>query len=335
VHLIGRVGVSLGTAVLLGFSKGTLMEVPKTAHFLLGAKCVNDCAFCSQARSSRSLPNQLSRVVWPDYSWRQLEGPLEAALRDGVFRRVCAQTVDSPQGMQIALDFIRRVRNMCPGVPISACASPYSLSRVRAFFEAGATNVGLPIDAVTPGAYARVKKGSIDLAWRVLYKASERWPGRISTHFIVGLGETEEEMVRALARAKEKGIVAGMFSFTPVRGTEMETVPPPEVSHYRRVQLAAYFLRRGGDVEAIEFRAGKICRIAVEDPVVQEEIQQGRPFMTSGCPDCNRPYYNERPGQVMMNFPRELGPAEARESLLASGLLSDGYRLTWDGGQSR
>ncbi len=260
---------------------------------------------------------------------------MAAGLRGGIFRRVCAQTVECPQGTQSVLDFIRSVRAMSPKIPISACASPYSLARVRAFFEAGASNVGLPIDAVTSNAYAKVKKGSLESAWKVLCEASGLWPGRVSTHFIAGLGETEEDMVRALSRAKENGVTVGMFSFTPVRGTEMEKVASPEVSHYRRIQLAAYFLKRGGDVRAIEFLDGKICRITVEDPLVYEEIRQGRPFMTSGCLGCNRPYYNERPGQVMMNYPRELSPGEARESLLESGLSPDDSRLALEGGQSR
>jgi biotin synthase len=41
----------------------------------------------------------------------------------------------------------------------------------------------------------------------------------------------------------------------------------------------------------------------------------GEPFQTSGCPDCNRPYYNERPGGVMYNYPRPLVAAEALRAI--------------------
>ncbi len=37
----------------------------------------------------------------------------------------------------------------------------------------------------------------------------------------------------------------------------------------------------------------------------------GEPFRTSGCPDCNRPFYNEPPGGPLFNYPRPLTRAEA------------------------
>ncbi|MCW3977503.1 MAG: radical SAM protein, partial [Candidatus Bathyarchaeota archaeon] len=33
---------------------------------------------------------------------------------------------------------------------------------------------------------------------------------------------------------------------------------------------------------------------------------------TSGCPGCNRPYYNERPGGPLYNYPRQPLPDEIR-----------------------
>jgi biotin synthase len=39
------------------------------------------------------------------------------------------------------------------------------------------------------------------------------------------------------------------------------------------------------------------------------------PFQTSGCPDCNRPFYNEQPGGPLYNYPRPLTPEEAAEAV--------------------
>jgi biotin synthase len=47
---------------------------------------------------------------------------------------------------------------------------------------------------------------------------------------------------------------------------------------------------------------------------VLEAIDSGVPFLTSGCPGCNRPYYNERPGGPLYNFPRQLLPEEIEET---------------------
>ena len=250
---------------------------------------------------------------------KRIEGPLSQAVGAGTFKRVCAQAVECPDGTGAVLRFVRRVRALSPEVGISACVTPYSVSRVTALLDAGASNIGLPIDAATPEAYRRVKKGSLDRAWEVLLRSSRKHPGKVTTHLIVGLGETEQEMVGALVKARDNGIRVGLFSFTPVRGAAMQDWPQPDVSHYRRVQLAAFYLKRGGDAGGIEFLHGKISGIQIPSDM-RDDVVKGRPFQTSGCPGCNRPCYNERPGQTMMNFPRDLSSEEARKALDETGL---------------
>ncbi|HHY45062.1 MAG TPA: radical SAM protein [Firmicutes bacterium] len=314
------IGVSSGTASVLGLKRIKLMEKPTTAHFLFGEDCLNQCAFCAQARGSKSAPNHLSRVTWPRFSWETLKEPLRVAITQGTFKRVCVQTVECVDSQGPALDFIAKIREISPEVLISAALGPVSVARVKLFFEKGATNIGLPIDAASPEVYEKVKVGSFERAWDVVEKAAGLWPGRISTHLIVGLGETEEDAVRFLVRARSAGVTVGLFAFTPVRGTAMEKTPPPDVGHYRRVQLAAFFLKRGGDAGKIELRDGRIVSIDLDRQDLWEEIIAGKPFETSGCLYCNRPYYNERPGQVMMNYPRALTEQEAKEALKESGL---------------
>jgi len=315
------IGVSAGTASVLGLRKIRLMEEPTTAHFLFGEDCVNQCAFCAQARGSKASPDHLSRVTWPRFSWETLKGPMESAITRGVFKRVCVQTVECSDSQGPAFEFLEEIRKMSSEVFISVAVAPVSVSRVKLFFDKGATNVGLPIDAASPEVYERVKGGSFERAWTVVEEAAKTWPGRVSTHLIVGLGETEEDAVKFLLRARSAGITVGLFAFTPVRGTAMEKAPPPDVGHYRRVQLAAYFLKRGGDAGKIELRDGRIVGIVLDREDLKAEVLSGRPFETSGCLYCNRPYYNERPGQVMMNYPRTLTEEEAARALRESGLF--------------
>ena len=321
-----KVGVSTGTASVLGLVRARLLETPTAAHFLLGEKCLNNCAFCAQASGATALPHHLSRVTWPEFSWSSVGRPLKDALDRGAFRRVCVQTTERPGTPEMALEFIRRVRALSKDAYISASVAPVSVSRIKLYFDAGATNVGLPVDAATSEVYAQVKggpAGTFERAWEVLERAASLWPEKISTHLIAGLGETEEEAARFLAGAKAAGVTVGLFAFTPVRGTAMERRPPPDVPSYRRVQLAAHFLKRGGDIAGIEFLDGRIVRVPLGGPALLEAAG-GLPFETTGCLYCNRPYYNERPGQVMMNYPRPLDDSEAREALSESGLFPDG-----------
>jgi biotin synthase len=38
-------------------------------------------------------------------------------------------------------------------------------------------------------------------------------------------------------------------------------------------------------------------------------------FQTSGCPGCNRPFYNERPSSRMYNYPKTLSNKEFEEEI--------------------
>ena len=47
--------------------------------------------------------------------------------------------------------------------------------------------------------------------------------------------------------------------------------------------------------------------------LINREIQSGAPFLTSGCPSCNHPFYNEKPSGPLYNFPRRLSIDEISE----------------------
>jgi biotin synthase len=80
---------------------------------------------------------------------------------------------------------------------------------------------------------------------------------------------------------------------------------------YRRVQAGRWLIVHGiARVDHMRFsRSGKLWDLPAAMPA------SGEPFQTSGCPDCNRPYYNERPGSVMYNYPRPLAPDEAIQAI--------------------
>jgi biotin synthase len=49
-----------------------------------------------------------------------------------------------------------------------------------------------------------------------------------------------------------------------------------------------------------------IINFGVPLKLLKQTVLSGEAFRTSGCPDCNRPYYNESPGGLIYNFPRKL-----------------------------
>lgn len=326
-----KIGVSYGTLTLLGLNNARPLARPTTAHFLLGENCVYSCKFCSQASSSDCSQNMLSRITWPQKPWSEIGEPLAEAIASGAVKRICLQVVEAPGATPAALALARKIRAISSVIPVSVCVTPSSVSRVRLLIEAGASTVGLPVDVASSSLHEQIKGRGFHDTWEVLRKASEMWPGRISTHFIAGLGETEEDIVSCIAKAYDLGITVGLFAFTPVRGTLMQDAPAPSLSSYRRVQLAAYCLSKGGSLDWIEFRDGRVFGITIPDRALISDIQKGIPFETSGCSHCNRPYYNERPGQAPMNYPRPLTAAEAQDCLLESELDISRLKLSGKG----
>ncbi|MDH5688086.1 MAG: radical SAM protein, partial [Candidatus Bathyarchaeota archaeon] len=135
---------------------------------------------------------------------------------------------------------------------------------------------------------------------------------RVSTHLIVGLGETEKEMAETLQWCIDVGVYPGLFAFTPISGTALENQPQPSLDHYRRLQLARHLITEGlVRSENMSFDGnGCLVDFGVSPERLRAVIRDGRPFVTSGCPNCNRPYYNERPGGPLYNYPKQLLPEE-------------------------
>jgi|YelNatPaOPRAMG01_1025707.scaffolds.fasta_scaffold33457_2 biotin synthase-related radical SAM superfamily protein len=315
------IGVSLGTAIVLGLRKGRMAHPPTTAYLMLGKKCLMDCAFCSQARSSTANPLSLSRVSWPPFPEEEVISRLEAIGSSGSLRRVCIQVTNSPKAFQKTLSLVYKLKERVP-LPIDAAFLPRNLSEIQALFEAGLDHLGFGLDAASERVFAQTKGLGWENFLRLIEETASRYPGRVAVHLIVGLGETEEEMVKMIQRMHDLGAIVGLFAFTPLAGTRMESCPPPSLTSYRRIQIARHLivhnLARAEDFSFSE--EGKLMAFPPLD--LKKLLSDGEAFRTSGCPDCNRPYYNERPSGPLYNFPYPLSPAEVCQALKEAVLSS-------------
>jgi len=114
-----------------------------------------------------------------------------------------------------------------------------------------------------------------------------------------------------------------LFAFTPIPGTLLENSPQPSLSHYRRVQIAHYLITHGKTLcENMTFDDdGCLIDFGVSEEQLREVIDTGEPFVTSGCPGCNRPYYNEKPSGPIYNYPRQPLSEEIAEIERQIGIL--------------
>lgn len=315
-----HVRVSVGSAIVLGLLEGRLDAEPTTAYLMTHktGKCTANCGFCPQAKTSLSKAELLSRISWPVFPTKNVLTGIENAANDGKIKRVCIQALNYPNVFSHLVALIKAIKQHAR-VPISTSCQPLNKENIRRLAEAGANRIGIALDAATEKLFAEVK-GSVaggpydwESQFKQLREAVEIFgKGNVSMHLIVGLGETEKEAVRIIQECVDMSVLPALFAFTPIHGTSLENNPQPEVESYRRVQLARYLIVNGtARCENMRFDAiGKITDFSVKKETLKRTVETGEPFLTSGCPACNRPFYNEKPSGPIYNYPRSIRPEE-------------------------
>ena len=77
-------------------------------------------------------------------------------------------------------------------------------------------------------------------------------------------------------------------------------------------------MKKGYEAAVVEFEGESITKINV--PALWEVLADGHAFRTTGCEDCNRPYYNEKPRDVLYNYHRPLTAEELELAFAESGV---------------
>jgi len=309
-----KIRLSLGSAVVLGLRKARMDARPTTLYAMLGETCMGACRFCAQARDSEADHKFLSRIAWPEFD---LDTVLERIPEAEGIGRFCLQTLHSPGLPQMLVDVAQRVHAVS-SLPISVCMNPTAPGWLPKLKAAGVNRVGVGLDCATEETFSEIKPGfSWDRYHAFLDEIVDVF-GTGSVHLIVGIGDTDEDLVRKIQEAHDRGCTVALFAFTPVRGARLD-LPAPNAGRYRALQLARYLIiSNRARIDDMAFAEGRLTRIDVAPNVIERALEIGTPFRTSGCPDCNRPLYNERPGGTMYNYAAPLTEDEkslAREEL--------------------
>ncbi len=318
-----KIRVSVGSAIVLGLLKGILDAPPTTIYMLTyhEGKCLANCSFCPQARSSTSRADMLARVTWPLFQMEEVIPRICSSAQKGEIKRVCLQAINYPEVFRDVLHVTEVIHSQC-NVPISLSCQPLSKPQMRELMRAGADRISIALDAATEYIFDIVKGSSTHSPYNwsrhnlALKRAVEVFgKHQVSTHLVVGLGETEREIIETIQRCINLGVLPSLFSFTPISGTKLQEQHQPSLETYRRVQIARYLIvHKRTRYEEMRFDAeGRILYFGLDKRQLRNTVLEGKPFQTSGCPGCNRPYYNERPGGPMYNYPRPLSSDELRE----------------------
>lgn len=286
--------------------------------------CHAACTYCGLSRNSGAGDEQsFIRVEWPTYT---VEDIIIGAREHGRhFERACLSMVMHPRAVEDTIDLIGRLRTDT-GLPVSVLTNPSTMrdGDLEAFLDAGADMAAIAIDAATQPLFDQHRGTRVnsphrwDNYWSALVDASLVFGrDKIGAHLIAGLGESEREMVAAIQRVRDLGGITHLFSFYPERGSMLEKSEPCPAGQFRRIQLARFLIDcKLVDVRQMDFdELGRLTGFGLKGPELDDIVDTGEPFMTSGCPGktmscaCNRPFGDGTPSD-MRSFPFQLEPVD-------------------------
>jgi biotin synthase-related radical SAM superfamily protein len=301
-------------------------------HYAEG--CSANCAYCGLAKKRPGTYQEKSfiHVDWPVYPMDEIVQTINQA--PAYVKRTCISMITNGKCRRDTLEMTRRLKNETR-LPISILISPTLMQRqdLVDMKDAGAEKVGIAIDLATPELFDKYRGKGVSgphkwgKYWETLQEALEIFGHpQVGAHLMVGMGETEEQMVSLMQGLWRMGVMNHLFAFFAEKGSRLEDRPQPPWPTYLRVQLARYLIEEGlSSHEKMGFDGqGHLIDFGLDPRRLMEVVDLGTPFITTGClgPDgqvaCNRPFGNCLPDDKQWNYPY---PPNEQELTLIRGHL--------------
>lgn len=204
------------------------------------------CRFCTIEESLRSGATVAAKTP------AQLAEVAEAAVRlDGVKQMVMTTgtTTGPDRGARNLVRSLRAVLKSVPELPVQVqCEPPGDLAWIRALHDAGATAIGIHVEALDDEVRGRwmpgkstVPMAEYEAAWDEAVRVFG--PNRVSTYLLVGLGEDADELIAGAGKLIDRGVYPFVVPFRPMRGTlaarDGITAPSADLLRYVTEGVAA------------------------------------------------------------------------------------------------
>jgi biotin synthase len=334
------VQMSTAAAITLGVMQGRMHRCSCTRclNLLLSYPegCRANCAYCGLARHREAerdyADRNFIRVDWPAVP---LEQVIDIVARDPAaspFHRMCISMITHPRSDADTVTVLKRWTDRIDpaAIPVSILSNPTTMRRedVQRLRELGADIFTVALDAATPEIFDRTRGKGVQSPhrwskyWEILLDARDIFgPQKFGAHIIVGMGETEREVLELVQRLVDLGGHSHMFCFFPEKGSLMDHLPATPRDQWRRVQLARYLIDyRGVRVDQMAFDGrGRVTGFGLPQAELEAVIGEGVAFRTSGCPGkfrddvsaCDRPYGDSPPSDIA-SFPFQPEPDDLR-----------------------
>ncbi len=291
--------------------------------------CLSDCGYCGLARTRPGSYEDKSfiRVEWPLVRTDDLVERM--ARHEATLTRLCISMVTHGHAYRDTCDITRRIAGRVR-TPLSILVAPPTLNRERleTFKALGVDMIGIGLDAVTEDLFRSIRTdvpaGGLkwEKYWEVVTDAREIFgPWKVNVHTLVGLGETDRDLIEIFLALRERQIFSYLFCFNPEPGSRMADHPKSPLRRWRRVQLARHLIETEGyDAGRFGFDAdGGLAHLRADPAAVEAAVSQGVAFMTNGCPGgkgepgCTRPYGSYRPAEPFRDYPFLPGAGDLAE----------------------
>jgi biotin synthase len=299
--------------------------------------CRANCAYCGLARHREAdrdyADRNFIRVDWPAVPMQQV---VDIVARDGErspFHRMCISMITHPDSDADTVAVLKAwtARIDPAAIPVSILSNPTTMQRadVVRLKDLGADIFTVALDAATPAIFDRTRGKGVQSPhkwqkyWEILLDARDVFgPQKFGAHVIVGMGETEQEVLTLVQQLVDLGGHSHLFCFFPEDGSLMDHLPATPRDQWRRVQLARYLIDYAGvRVEQMSFDgAGRVSGYGLPSAELEDVVSQGVAFRTSGCPGkfrddvsaCDRPYGDSPPSNIA-SFPFQPNKQDLRK----------------------
>jgi lipoyl synthase len=319
------VQMSTAAAITLGVMAGYMhrTQCTRCLNLLLTYPegCRANCAYCGLARHREAERNYADRnfirVDWPAVPYDEVLDIMERGGDGGRFHRMCISMITHPNSDADTRVVLREWVARVPRVPVSILSNPTTMTRadVQELYDLGAEIFTVALDAANPEIFERTRGRGVqsphswEKYWEILAAAAAIFgPDRFGAHLIVGMGESEFDVLSQVQRIRDMGGHSHMFAFFPEKGSLMDHLPPAPRPQWRRVQLARYLIDyRGHRLERMRFDdGGRLVDFGLPADALEAVIAAGVAFRTSGCPGkeaadvsaCDRPYGDSPPSDI-------------------------------------
>ena len=325
------VQMSTAAALTLGIMTGKMYrcECTRCLNLLLTYPegCRANCAYCGLARHREAerdyADRNFIRVDWPAVPLDMTIDIVAKQAEQSPFHRMCISMITHPRSDEDTVTVLRKwTERIDPKtIPVSILSNPTTMVRgdVERLHELGADIFTVALDAATPEIFDRTRGKGVQSPhswakyWEILMDAREVFgPQKFGAHIIVGMGETEYDVLALVQKLVDLGGHSHMFCFFPEKGSLMDHLPATDRGQWRRVQLARYLIDyKGVRVERMKFDGeGRVIDFGLKEEELEEIVTKGVAFRTSGCPGkfaddisaCDRPYGDSPPSNIA-SFP--------------------------------